>query len=390
MCIVLAPVLPLGDQEDNSSPDSGAVYVFRRIGAGWRQEAYLKSDAAALYFGLSFGVGLRAISVSADGSVVAVGAPGESVDRVSVAGMVYLFTRAADGTWSQTQKVPPRFPQFFGEFGASVDLSDDASVLKVIQLDREDPDGLTGRTTYIFRNTGTGWVFDTTLPRDENANEECASQMSGNATVIIELCSGETRSHLLTHRRSGANWAPMSDIRVSRFSHTSAVSGNGARAAIASNDRTAGVARVQVFARVGNQWVVEQYIAPPPDAITNLHSWGRSLAFNRNGTMLAIGDPSSTIVGAGVSDTVPPASSPLPSYDGAVYVYQRGESGWSLRKVVKAPNPQDGDAFGEAVALSGSGLTLAVGAQAEDSAARGIDGDQADNSKQGAGAVYLY
>jgi hypothetical protein len=273
-----------------------------------------------------------------------------------------------------------------------VDLSDDASVLRVVQLDPEDPEdpyALLGRTTYIFRDTGTGFVYDATLPRDQNATEECASHMSGNATVIIELCTGGTRSHLLTHRRSGADWAHMSDIRVSLWSTTSAVSGNGARAAVASNDPVAGVARVQVFARVGNQWVVEQYIAPPPGSVDGVHNWGHSLAFNRNGTMLAIADAGSAVVGAGVSDTVP-ALSPQPSYDGAVYVYQRGESGWSLLKVVKATNPQDGDFFATAVALSGNGLTLAVGASGEDSAARGIDGNQADNSKERAGAVYLY
>jgi len=57
--------------------------------------------------------------------------------------------------------------------------------------------------------------------------------------------------------------------------------------------------------------------------------------------------------------------------------------------VVKAPNPGD-DAFGLSVALSGSGRTLAVGAMQEDSNARGIDGNQLDESSLEAGAAYLY
>jgi hypothetical protein len=36
------------------------------------------------------------------------------------------------------------------------------------------------------------------------------------------------------------------------------------------------------------------------------------------------------------------------------------------------------------------GDTLAVGAWAEDSIANGINGDQADNSAENAGAVYVY
>jgi len=56
----------------------------------------------------------------------------------------------------------------------------------------------------------------------------------------------------------------------------------------------------------------------------------------------------------------------------------------------KASNTDVGDQFGVSVALSGDGNTLAVGAYFEDSNAIGINGNQADNSSSGAGAVYLY
>jgi hypothetical protein len=363
-----------GDQTDNSATDTGAVYVFRRIGVGWRQEAYLKSDGFGLYFG-------QAISVSSDGSVVAVGSPGEQDRRTPLAGSVYLFTRAANGTWSQTQKVPPRAPQLFYYFGTSVDLSDDASVLAVTSLNPDDPEGPTDVTTHIFRRSDTGWEFELTLPKDEC--QDSMSQMAGIGTLIVDLCSSDSGSLLRSHRHIGANWIRMQDVPLSSGTFRTAVSGNSARAAVSIRDFAGGADRVQVFARVGNQWVVEQYIDPPRGATF--------LAFNRNGTMLAIGDPTSSSGGAGVSDTAQPETSPPPSnQDGAVYVYQRGESGWTLLKVVKAPNPANGDFFGNAVALSGNGLTLAVGASREDSAARGIDGNQADNSKEAAGAVYLY
>jgi hypothetical protein len=63
---------------------------------------------------------------------------------------------------------------------------------------------------------------------------------------------------------------------------------------------------------------------------------------------------------------------------------------------VKASNPGATDGFGVtqlgggSVALSGDGNTLAVGALNEASAATGVNGNQADNSAAGAGAVYLY
>jgi hypothetical protein len=57
---------------------------------------------------------------------------------------------------------------------------------------------------------------------------------------------------------------------------------------------------------------------------------------------------------------------------------------------LKASNTGREDWFGSRMDLSGDGNTLAAGAQLEDSAAMGIDGEQNDDSAQEAGAVYLF
>jgi hypothetical protein len=75
---------------------------------------------------------------------------------------------------------------------------------------------------------------------------------------------------------------------------------------------------------------------------------------------------------------------------GAAYLFVRDGGLWSERAYVKASNTDVDDQFGYALALSGDGNTLAVGAGGEASTATGIGGNQANNSIQGAGAVYLY
>src|SRR5438876_3280644 len=64
---------------------------------------------------------------------------------------------------------------------------------------------------------------------------------------------------------------------------------------------------------------------------------------------------------------------------------------------IKASNSEMGDHFGNGgtleghgVALSGDGNTLAVGAPYESSGAKGINGNQNDNSLYSAGAVYVF
>ena len=57
---------------------------------------------------------------------------------------------------------------------------------------------------------------------------------------------------------------------------------------------------------------------------------------------------------------------------------------------VKASNTEAGDFFGQSVAVSADGDTLAIGASSEASNATGLGGNQSDNSANGAGAVYVF
>jgi len=75
---------------------------------------------------------------------------------------------------------------------------------------------------------------------------------------------------------------------------------------------------------------------------------------------------------------------------GAAYLFRRTDARWAQQAYVKASNAGASDLFGGSVALSGDGATLVVGAYFEASAATGIDGNQADNTKMNAGAAYVF
>src|SRR5689334_9244420 len=82
----------------------------------------------------------------------------------------------------------------------------------------------------------------------------------------------------------------------------------------------------------------------------------------------------------------------------AVHLHaQAGANGLRQTAYVKASNPHMGDHFGnggtllgDSVALSGDGLTMAVGSPNESSGAKGVNGDQNDTSLYSAGAVYVF
>ncbi|MGB7452956.1 MAG: FG-GAP repeat protein, partial [Lysobacterales bacterium] len=61
---------------------------------------------------------------------------------------------------------------------------------------------------------------------------------------------------------------------------------------------------------------------------------------------------------------------------------------WSQQAYLKASNPDDGDAFGNSVAISKGWLV--VGARREESNATGVDGDQSNNFSSDSGAAYVF
>ena len=118
------------------------------------------------------------------------------------------------------------------------------------------------------------------------------------------------------------------------------------------------------------------------DALT-----GAALSISRDGALLAGGahfeDSTATGVNGNQADNGADNS-------GAAYVFARAGTAWRQQAYLKASNTQRNDQFGFAVALSGDGNTLAVTANFEDSAATGVNGNQADNSAEDSGAVYVF
>src|SRR5688572_3869544 len=75
---------------------------------------------------------------------------------------------------------------------------------------------------------------------------------------------------------------------------------------------------------------------------------------------------------------------------GAAYLFTRSGTTWSQRAYIKAENAEEFDEFGTAIAVSGNGRRLIVGARMESGGARGVNGNQSDNSAPESGAVYVW
>jgi hypothetical protein len=162
-----------GDQTDNDAPSSGAVYVFARTAGQWSQQAYVKASNTALadLFG-------SALTLSADGNTLAVGAPLEDSSARGIdgdqasndnmqSGAAYVFTRAA-GQWSQQAYVKASNTRTTDTFGSFLALTADGNTLAVsasnedssatgVNGDQLDTQTIDAGAVYVFARNGAQW-----------------------------------------------------------------------------------------------------------------------------------------------------------------------------------------------------------------------------------------
>ena len=176
--------------------------------------------------------------------------------------------------------------------------------------------------------------------------------------------------------------------------------GMGYQAALDSNG-TSDSGAVTVYRRSDSAWSLEAFVKAPRAGRSD--QFGYALALSADGATLAVGARFEGSASAGTfAPGAPGYQAALESdgseFSGAVTVYRRSGSTWRVEAFVKAPVAGAGDDFGSAVALSGDGATLAVGAPGEDSASAGTfapggEGyqtalDSGGVSKSGAVTVY--
>lgn len=148
---------------------------------------------------------------------------------------------------------------------------------------------------------------------------------------------------------------------------------------------------VYVFVRIGDVWLKQAYIKS--SNATSSDAFGSSMSLSDDGNTLAVGASGDQSEGQGTTSIID--TNGLATNSGAVYVFARDGLGrWSQQAFIKASNAERSDLFHK-VALSGDGLTLAVGAVLEDSGQSGVvlgNGIQAsiNNNMLDTGAVYMF
>lgn len=447
-----------GNAANNAATDSGAAYVFARTAGVWAQQSYLKASNTTA--NNAFG---KAVAISTDGSTIAIAAP----QRTTGAGAVYVFVRNG-ASWAQQTALTASNTQGDDRFGTALALTANGSILAVGAIG-EDSDG-SGPTNnaapdagaaYVFTRAGPVWTQQAYIKASNTQEDDLfggALALNAAGTTLAIGATGEASAStgingdqnnntaggagaVYIFTGNGVTWTQSAYIKapnaeaIDSFGAAVALSTDGNTLAVGApqEDGTATGAQpwpippppdvpppdpnvpppvgapnplpttfqglcaaavlrptvgcesgaVYIFVRGAGAWSAQSYIKGSNNEYED--RFGTSVALTSDGNAIAIGSPSEDSSAAGIegNETLENASG-----SGAAYVYRRAGNGtWSQQAYVKASNTGANDTFGASVALSSDAIALVVGATGEASTS---DTDQNDNSAAAAGAAYLY
>ncbi|RMG99112.1 MAG: hypothetical protein D6705_04105 [Deltaproteobacteria bacterium] len=303
-------------------------------------------------------LGETGLAISGDGNLIAVGCK-ENGNYVAT-------WRLAGNLWTGPEKydapanAAPRF-------GYAVALSEDGTWMAVSAVGGAN--GATG-TVHVLHRVNDAWVVSGSGPLEASVANPVNPGQNGDEGVYtdgfgasVALSADGTRLVVGAPYEDGAGMGVASDA--------------------ASDTGEVASGAVFVYRHAGNDtWVLEAYVKAPTPSPNDF--FGASVSISADGTLLAVGAPGDDDDGTGLSTQGSNGNAPDA---GAVFLYRRTDQGWQFDRILKAYSVAGpGDRFGTAVAVSGDGTCLAVGAPGEDSENLNPEND----AEQGAGAVYLY
>lgn len=326
-----------GNQDDNAAAGAGAVYVFTRANGAWDQGVYLKASntTADGGFGLADYAFGASVALASSGGRLAVGSPGES-SSTPRSGAVYVFNRSG-GVWQQEAFL--KAGGGFASFGESVSLSTDGAVLAV----GAPGWSLLRGEAFLFTRSGTQWTNQKTIQAHNVADTEYASFgralcLSGVGTTLAVGSPNElSQGAVYVFTGAGASWSEVAYLKSTNigqndgFGSSVALSSDGLKLAVGAPDEDSAATGLNgnpgddsapaagaayLFAPAGGTWAQAVYVKPPN---TNAGDFfGEALGLSADGATLVVGAPGEasnaiTIDGDRANNAAPDA--------GAVFAY---------------------------------------------------------------------
>ncbi len=293
-----------------------------------------------------------AVSTSADGSIVAIGARGNEGSGFDIAGHVRVYQFVEDDWVQLGDDIDGEADG--DESGVALSLSADGMTVAIGAYSNSGSAQYAGQVR-VFHFDGTAWVQVGSDIDGEADDDRFGYSVSISADAQIVAIGApyndNNRGHVRVYTFSGDDWSQLGeDINGENaydFSGNSvSLSADGSILAVgatSNDDSSRESGHVRVFQFSGTSW---DQIGSDIDGEAENDNSGYSISLNSEGTILAISANASQ--GGG-------------TYRGEVRVFENVSANW-IQKGQDLNGDIDNCGFGHSVSLSGDGLTLAVGA----------------------------
>ncbi len=348
---------------DSGTLANGAAYIFTRSGGVWTQQTkLLASDKAdSDEFGIS-------VSLSSDGNTALVGADREDDGSTTDNGAAYIFIRSG-GVWTQQAKFLASDKDDSDEFGISVSLSSDGNTAIVGADREDDGATTVNGAVYVFTRSGGVWTEQGKLLASDKASTDyfgrsVSLDSDGNIALIgahFESDSGTSNNGAVyVFTRSGGVWTEQAKLLASDkanqdlFGGSVSLNGDGSTAIIgAYNEDDSGTTNngaAYIFTRSGSVWTQQAKLLASDKANSDQFGYSVSLSSDGNAALIsARGDSEGVTTG-----------------NGAAYIFTRTGGVWTQQAKLFAADKASSDAFSHSVSLSNDGNTVLIGAIYED------------------------
>jgi hypothetical protein len=411
-----------GDQADRNARQSGAVYVFTLGPMGWSQQAYLKASNPDPedYFGYKLALSGETLAV---GAVRERSGNGDQADNSSItSGAVYVFTRTED-TWSQQSYLKASNIGQFDAFGWSVDLDGDTLVVGAIEEDGSatgvngiaNDSAANAGAAYVFIRSGETWTQQAYLKASNTeAGDQFGNAVAISGETIVIGATGEDSSAtgvdgsqgnnsaadagaVYIFTRTGETWTQQAYLKASNpdpvdsFGQAVAIEADtlvvgahyeDSKLGDESNNQYTQSGAAYIFDRSGETWSQSAFLKASNAQKSDRFGYSVDIS----GDMLIVGAYGEASNATGVDGNQ--SNNSIPNA-GAVYVFSKREAVWNQKAYLKQfPSGQGQDGFSDSLAIFGG--TVLVGADSENSNATGVDGDQTNILAIAAGAAYVF
>jgi FG-GAP repeat/Thrombospondin type 3 repeat len=335
--------------DDDRGTNAGAVYIFRRSGALWSEEAKLTASDGEFsdFFGRSIAI---------DGETLVVGAPGDN-DGALDSGSVYVYTRSGSN-WNLRTKLVANDPAVNEGFGSSIALRDGTLAVGSASCSGAPAPTCSSGSVYMFTGSGSSWTQTSKLTAfDATVNDHfgVSLDLSGSNLIVgahFDDDTGLNSGSAYIFTRSGGIWSQQAKLLASDglaqnvFGLSVAIDEKIAIVGARSGDgREVDSGAAYVYEHESGVWSLRSKLVANDGSSGD--SFGHRVLFG--GEHLLVSAPGDDDQGSG---------------SGSVYVFRLKDGAWIENSKFAANDTVADDQFGASLALQGN--TLVVGANGDD------------------------